>query len=223
MLSLILVIEDDLEIQAYLKEQLIANNFSVKTSSTGTSALTLLKKSEPDLVLLDLRLPDIGGESIFRQLRLIHPNLPVIFLTAANSPSDITTGLNIGADDYITKPFEIAEVIARIHARLRSKSPLSTILTVADLTLDPQKVQVSRAGKTIILTPQEFKLLEYLMQNPGQVLSREAILNRIWLLSPDVESRVVDVYIGYLRKKVDSGFSKQLIHSVRGFGYTLKV
>jgi DNA-binding response OmpR family regulator len=221
MLPYIFVIEDDPDIQEYLKDQLTLNNFLVKTASTGTSGLSLIKKKEPDLILLDLKLPDIGGESVCQQIRESYPNLPIIILSSNDSLPDKVKVLGIGADDYMTKPFEISELVARIHARTRNASPTQTILKVEDLEMDTQKIEVRRSGKNLSLTPQEFKLLEYLMANRGRVLTREAILNRLWLLSPDIESRVVDVYIGYLRKKVDTGFSKKLIRSIRGFGYTI--
>lgn len=221
MLPRVFVIEDDPDIQGYLKDQLTLNNFLVKTASTGATGLSLIKRNEPDLVLLDLKLPDIGGESVCRQLRESYPNLPIIILTSNDSLPDKVKVLGIGADDYMTKPFEISELIARIRARTRHKSQIPALLKVEDLEVDTQKIEVRRSGKIIILTPQEFKLLEHLMTNPGRVLTRESILNRLWVSSPDIESRVVDVYIGYLRKKIDAGFKKKLIRSIRGFGYTI--
>lgn len=222
MVPLIVVIEDDKDIQQYLKDVLTENGFTVKTAPTGVAGLNLLRKSEPDALLLDLRLPDMSGESVCIEVRKDYPNLPIIILTAKDSISDKVQGLGIGADDYITKPFVTEELLARLKARLRNRSNDKAKIKVADLELDKEKIEVRRAGKAITLTPQEFKLLEYLMNNKGVVLTRDMILNRIWLYSPDVESRVVDVYMGYLRKKIDAGFKKQLLHSVRGFGYTLR-
>lgn len=218
----ILVVEDEKELREYLQNVLTENGFMVKFAINGVQAISSVEKSEPDLVLLDLRLPDISGESICTELRRNYPNLPIIILTAKDTLSDKIKGLGIGADDYITKPFVTEELIARLKARLRRNGTHQSTITIGDLELNPQKVEVTRNGRPIRLTPQEFKLLEYLMNNTGIVLTREMILNRVWLYSPDVESRVVDVYMGYLRKKIDSGFKKKLLHSVRGFGYTIK-
>jgi len=149
--------------------------------------------------------------------------LPVIILTARDSISDIVQGLNLGADDYITKPFVADEFLARIKARLRRQGGDSdALLKVADLELNNKTLEVKREGQIIQLTPQEFKLLQYLMNNKGRILTREMILNRIWLYSSDVETRVVDVYMGYLRKKIDNNHPKKLLHSIRGFGYVIK-
>jgi two-component system, OmpR family, response regulator ArlR len=222
MIPYILVIEDDKDVQQYIKELLTENGFTVKAASTGVAALAQLKKSEPDLLILDLKLPDITGESVCSEARKLYPEVPIIMLTAKDGLSDKVRGLNLGADDYITKPFVSDEFIARIKARLRNRVNDKPMVQVGDLELDTRQILVKRSGKTIHLTPQEFKLLEYLMNNKGVVLTRDMILNRIWLYSPDVESRVVDVYMGYLRKKIDTGFPKKLLHSVRGFGYTIK-
>jgi DNA-binding response OmpR family regulator len=143
-------------------------------------------------------------------------------LTAKDSVGDKVSALNAGADDYVTKPFSIDELMARIKTRLRNTSGQKSSIKVGELELNTQTVQVTRSGKEIVLTPQEFRLLEYLMKNKGIVLSREMILNRIWMMSSDVDTRVVDVYMGYLRKKIDAGFNKPLLHSIRGFGYTIK-
>lgn len=221
MLATILIIEDDLELQKYLKQSLTNSDFNVRTAKNGTSGLELFTKIHPDLILLDLTLPDIDGDSVCRQIRQDDESVPVIMLTAKDDVSDKVKGLSSGADDYVTKPFNIDELVARIKTRLRVSGD-SGIIQIADLVLDPTKIEVKRAGQVINLTPQEFKLLEYLMKNKGKVLTREMILNRIWLMSPDIETRVVDVYMGYLRKKVDSGFDHNLLHSIRGFGYTIK-
>lgn len=218
----ILVVEDNTDLHAYIHDLLTEHGFTLKIVTSGASALRALKAGEPNLILLDLTLPDISGESLCTDIRNTYPNMHIIVLTAKDSVSDKVRMLSIGADDYITKPFAGEELIARIHARLRHGKKEAVVLKVADLELDTQAIQVKRGKKDISLTAQEFKLLEYLMQNTGRVLSREMILNRIWLYSPDAESRVVDVYIGYLRKKIDSGFRKKLIHAVRGFGYVLK-
>ncbi len=222
MVPCILVVEDDKDLQEYLKTFLTENGYTVKVEGTGVSAVNYLNKAEPDLVILDLTLPDMSGEGVCLEIRKKSPNLPIIMLTAKDTISDKIKGLGLGADDYMTKPFIADELLARVKAQLRSQVNEATKLTVGDLELDIKTISVKRAGKSISLTPQEFKLLEYLMNNKGIVLTRETILNRIWLYSPDVESRVVDVYMGYLRKKIDSGHKKKLLHSIRGFGYTIR-
>jgi DNA-binding response OmpR family regulator len=222
MVQTVLVVEDDKGLQKYLKELLLDNGYSVQTASDGIQALDALKKAEPDVVVLDLGLPNMSGEAVCLEIRKKYPELPVIILTAKDSITDIVQGLNLGADDYMTKPFVADEFLARIKARLRRSDTTESILELADLRLDSKTLEVTRNGKPIQLTPQEFKLLQYLMSNKGRILTREMILNRIWLYSSDVETRVVDVYMGYLRKKVDNGYPKKLLHSVRGFGYVIK-
>ncbi|RJR29758.1 DNA-binding response regulator [Candidatus Microgenomates bacterium] len=219
MLPQILIIEDDTDLQKFLRDLLTQHNFSVKTASTAASALRVLEQAAADLILLDLTLPDMPGESLFSQIRIQYPDTAIIMLTAKDKTQDKVQGLQRGADDYITKPFAPEELIARIQVRLRKDDNNNTQLKLANLVFDTKTMEVKRNGKTISLTPQEFKLLEYLLRNKGTVLTREMILNRIWMYSPDVETRVVDVYIGYLRKKIDSGQKKKLIRSKRGFGY----
>lgn len=218
----ILVVEDDKGLQKYLKELLLDNGFAVQIASDGIVALEFLQKTQPDLVVLDLGLPNMSGETVCLEIRKKYKDLPVIILTARDSIQDIVQGLNLGADDYMTKPFVADEFLARIKARLRKTGDADTILKVADLELNNKTLEVHRAGKQIQLTPQEFKLLQYLMNNKGRILTREMILNRIWLYSSDVETRVVDVYMGYLRKKIDNSNPKKLLHSIRGFGYVIK-
>lgn len=222
MTSTILIVEDDSGLQKYLKELLWDNGFTVQVASDGIQALNSIAKTEPDLVILDLGLPNMGGEAVCMEIRKKYPGLPVIILTAKDSISDIVQGLNLGADDYITKPFVADELLARIKARLRGNQNHEAKLTVADLELDNKTLEVKRNSQLIQLTPQEFKLLQYLMSNKGRILTREMILNRVWLYSPDIETRVVDVYMGYLRKKIDGLSDKKLLHSVRGFGYMIK-
>jgi DNA-binding response OmpR family regulator len=220
MVNKILVVEDDQSIQEFLKEYLLDNGYAVETASDGVQALNSLKKSQPDLVLLDLGLPNVTGEAVCLEIRKKYPDLPVIILTAKDDVSDVVRGLNLGADDYITKPFVSEELLARIKARLRHGEDVK--LQVGDLELNNKTFEVKRGEKLIQLSPHEFKLLQYLISNKGRVLTREMILNRVWLYSYEVDTRVVDVYIGYLRKKIDSDFKKKLIHSVRGFGYMIK-
>ena len=216
------MVEDDRGLQKYLRELLLDNAYAVQTVSDGIAALDYFKKAEPDLVVLDLSLPVMSGEAVCREIRKKYKDLPIIILTAKDSINNIVEGLNIGADDYMTKPFVADEFLARIKARLRKNVNSDAVLKVADLELNSKTMEVKRKGKQIQLTPQEFKLLQYLMSNKGRILTREMILSRIWLYSSDVETRVVDVYMGYLRKKVDAGTEKKLLHSVRGFGYVIK-
>lgn len=222
MASSVLIVEDDNGLQKYLRELLLDNAFAVQTAGDGVAALNSIEKITPDLVVLDLGLPNMTGEAVCLEIRKKYPDLPVMILTAKDSISDIVHGLNLGADDYMTKPFNADEFLARIKARLRQTDGSDAKLKVSDLELDKKTLEVKRGGTPIQLTPKEFKLIQYLMSNKGRILTREMILNRIWLYSPDIETRVVDVYMGYLKKKIDKGFDKKLIQSVRGFGYTIK-
>lgn len=221
MVSKILIVEDDVGLQKYLKELLLENEYSPHIAADGVIALGHLSKFPPDLIILDLGLPNMSGESVCLEVRKKYPGLPIIILTAKDGISDIVQGLNLGADDYMTKPFVADELLARIKARLRSNKQTDSKLRVEDLELDSKTFEVKRDSKVIQLTPQEFKLLEYLMNNKGRILTREMILNRVWLYSQDIETRVVDVYMGYLRKKIDGDSNKRLLHSVRGFGYMI--
>src|SRR6266480_7593544 len=161
MVNTILVVEDDTGLSKYLKELLIENGYSVQTAGDGIAALEYFKKAEPDLVVLDLGLPNMAGEAVCQEIRKKHKDLPIIILTAKDSISDIVQGLNLGADDYMTKPFVADEFLARIKARLRKQGATDSVLKVADLELDSKTMEVRRSGKTIQLTPQEFKLLQY--------------------------------------------------------------
>lgn len=221
MVNKVLVVEDDAGLQKYLKELLLENGYSVEVATDGVEALNFIQKSPPDLVILDLGLPNMSGENVCLEIRKKYPDLRVIILTAKDGVTDIVHGLNLGADDYVTKPFVADELLARIKARLRHTNGEAK-LKVSDLELDSKTLEVKRAERNLQLTPKEFQLLQYLMNNKGRVLTREMILNRIWLYSPDIETRVVDVYMGYLRKKVDGVAKKKLIHSIRGFGYMIK-
>lgn len=222
MILSILIVEDDAELRKYIRDLLLDNGYAVVAVATGVEAISAMEKSQPNLVILDLGLPDMKGESLCSTIRDKYPETKIIILTARSATQNVVEGLNLGADDYIPKPFDGAELLARISARLRRDKEHSPVLTVGDLVVNTDSMEVERAGKNIALTAQEFRLLEYLLINKEKVLSRDMILNRLWRASPDVETRVVDVYIGYLRKKIDKGHKKQLIHSIRGFGYVLK-
>ena len=222
MTQTVLVVEDEKELQTYLKESLMDNGFLVQTANDGVRALSMIAQAAPDLVILDLGLPNMSGESVCLEIRRKYPKLKVIILSARNDTDDIVKGLNLGADDYVTKPFTLEVLMARINARLRSDPAAQTVKKVADLELNQETHEVKRGGTLIDLSPTEFKLLEYLMVNTGKVVTREMILNKIWAASPDIETRSVDIYIGYLRKKIDNDSDKKLIQSIRGFGYILK-
>jgi len=217
----LLVVEENAELREYLVKLLIAERYTVLAATEGPEALKLFKKISPDLVILDVDLSTISGATICTEMKQLNPKVPVLVLTTKDSPLDIVTTLNLGADDYMTKPLVADELVARLKARLRGSGNSSQVLTTADLTFDPEKVEVTRNGSNIQLTPLEFRLLEYLLLNKGHVLSRDMILARVWASSPEIETRVVDVYIGYLRKKIDKNFTKPLIQSIRGFGYLI--
>jgi DNA-binding response OmpR family regulator len=217
----LLVVEDDTDLLGVLSEFLKSEGFIVYTASSGSKALKKVDETLPDLVLLDLGLPDIQGESVLLKIREKHPNLPVIILTAKSKPQDIAQGLNIGADDYLPKPFAAEELLARINARIKKVDNTKDMLCVQDLTLDLSRMIAIRKGVEITLTKTEYDLLRYLMENAGRVITREMILNHVWGYTTAVESRVVDVYIGYLRKKIDGTLKKKLIINNRGFGYLI--
>jgi DNA-binding response OmpR family regulator len=218
----LLIVEDDTDLRDSLTTLLGNEGYVVRGVQDGMQALKLIEQTEPDLVLLDLGLPTLKGEMVCKEIKKNYPEIAVIILTGRDSTSDIVEGLNLGADDYLTKPFDYDELVARIKARLRSVHGSNEKLSAADLTLDLKTFQVTRGTQNISLTPQEFRILEYLLTNKGRVLSREMILGRLWKGNPDIETRVIDVYIGYLRKKIDKDFPVKLIQSVRGFGYKIE-
>ncbi len=219
--SIIQVIEDEQEMANYIKDVLVDEGFQVFVDYRGLSGLNSVEKVSPEIVLLDLNLPDLDGRTICQKIKAHDPQIQVIMITAEGSPQDIAQGLNLGADDYIPKPIVPEVLLARIKARLRSGGKIVQQLRVGDLILNLTTHQVTQAGKAISLTAQEFKLLEYFMSNPDKVLSREMILSRIWNSNPDIETRVVDVYVGYLRKKIENEHKKYL-KSIRGFGYMIQ-
>jgi len=220
MVQNILLVEDDKNIREFVEQALLEAGFKVNSTADGAQALKIIKEGNIDLVVLDLGIDNISGETVCIEAKKLYPELPIIILTAKNKAEDVVNGLGLGADDYISKPFDLEELLARIRTRLKKNN--SHLLEIDDLKLNTQSLEVYRNDKKIDLTAKEIRLLEYLMTNRGVVLSRERILNHIWAYSPDVETRVVDVYIGYLRNKIDKGHSRPLIESVRGFGYVIK-
>lgn len=216
-----LVIEDNVDMANYLRDVLEDHGFVAYTANQGSTSLQLVEEHQPDLVLLDLELPDVDGSSICATLTRDYPEIKIIIVTAQNQPSEVVAGLQLGADDFISKPIDSRELMARIKTRFRERLQNDVILTLNNLSLNQETHQVKRGTEEIKLSPQEFKLLRFLLINQGRVLTRDMILSRLWKTSPDIETRVVDVYIGYLRKKIDQQEPK-LIHSVRGFGYALR-
>lgn len=220
----ILVVEDEKKIADFIKRGLKEEGYAVDSAYDGEQGLFLAKTSEYDLILLDLMLPKLDGQGLFRELRKDKITTPVIMLTAKDTVKDKVAGLDLGADDYITKPFAFEELLARIRAVLRKKEGAdSKILKVEGLILDLSAHKVTRAGKEIALTSKEYALLEYLMRNAGSVVTRTMISEHVWDINFDTFTNVIDVYINYLRNKIDTGQKKKLIHTVRGRGYVLKV
>lgn len=218
----ILVVEDEVKVANFLKKGLEQSGYEVDMALDGEEGLAMFRGAEYDLILLDLMLPKISGWDLIPQIRKSKPALPIIALTARVAVEDRVQGLNLGCDDYLAKPFSFAELLARIQAQLRRGAALGTTeLKAADLTLDPLKRKVQRAGKFIDLSNKEFALLEYLLKNKDQIVTRKMIVENVWDASFDNFTNVVDVYINYLRNKIDRGFEPRLIHTVRGVGYSL--
>lgn len=223
----ILIVEDNMQIMQFVKRGLEAECYLTETVNTGRLALQSAGQGEYELVLLDLMLPDLNGQEVCLQLRQLGVNTPILMLTAMDSLEDKVTGLRMGADDYLTKPFAFDELIARIQALLRRNQKQSykeqvIELTVDGLTLNRETREVYRDGQRIELTPKEFTLLEYFMSSPGRVLSRSKILDQVWGYNADPLTNVVEVFIRNLRRKVDDNFPTPLIKTVRGFGYKLE-
>lgn len=219
----ILVVEDETKTASYLKKGLLENGFRVDTASTGLQGLSLIKKTEYDLLILDVMLPDYTGWEIIKEVRRLGFNTPVIFLTARDSVNDRVYGLELGADDYLVKPFAFSELLARIRTILR-RAPvrMNEVLTVADLELDLKRMRATRSGKIIDLTAKEFLLLSLFVQRKGEVLSRTLIAEQVWDMHFHSDTNVVDVAIRRLRQKMDDPFPRKLIRTVRGVGYVLE-
>ena len=216
----ILVVEDDAAIVRVLRLELEHEGYEVDTASDGLAGLEKALK-EPDLIVLDVMLPKMDGLEICKRVRA-KSRVPIIMLTAKDRISERVGGLDIGADDYLTKPFSIEELLARVRARLRERNPQSRILTVRDLTMDRDRHEVIRGGRPIALTAKEYGLLEYLLLHRNKVHTRDELFNGVWGSDFLGDSNLIDVYIRYLRGKVDDGFEDKLIGTVRGVGYTLR-
>jgi len=215
----ILIIEDEAKIASFVKRGLEAEGFAVRTASDGMGGLEMVRSSDFDLVILDLILPKLNGEEVLARMRKGGFSGPVIVLTAKDAVSDRVTNLNAGADDYVTKPFSFVELLARIRARLRAvDQATSTTISRGGVTLDLRTREVHVDGKSLELTSREFALLETLMRHPGQVLSQPQLLDRVWGYDYEPGSNVVEVYVGYLRKKV----RPDVVETVRGVGYRFR-
>jgi DNA-binding response OmpR family regulator len=218
----ILLIEDEAAIAGVIKQGLEEAHYRVMTATNGLEGLAMATEGLYSLIILDIMLPGMDGWTICERLREKRNSTPILMLTARDNVRDKVKGLEIGADDYLSKPFNFGELLARVNALIRRDRMHKTkIITIGDLTIDPSARRVERAGKEVSLTEREFTLLEALASHEGQVLTREAIQERVWL-DEDSYSNTVDVYIGSLRKKIDASFDEKLIRTVHGVGYTLR-
>ena len=221
----VLAVDDETSLTELLSMAMRYEGWQVTTAASGTDAVKAARETRPDAIVLDMMLPDIDGLEVLRRLRGETPDVPVLFLTAKDSVEDRVTGLTAGGDDYVTKPFSLEEVVARLRGLMRrmGHSPMRTEsqLLVGDLSLDEDSHEVRRGGDLVTLTATEFELLRYLMRNPRRVLSKSQILDRVWNYDFGGQANVVELYISYLRKKIDAGRSP-MIHTMRGAGYVLK-
>ncbi len=221
----ILVVDDEATLTELLSMALRLEGWEVHTAGDGFAAVRAGRRIQPDAVVLDVMLPDMDGLEVLRRLRAHAPEVPVLFLTAKDAVEDRIAGLTAGGDDYVTKPFSLEEVVARLRGLLRRTNALAragdTTLTVGDLTLDEDSHEVRRGGEVIALTATEYELLRFLMRNPRRVLSKAQILDRVWNYDFGGQANVVELYISYLRKKIDAGRAP-MIHTLRGAGYVLK-
>lgn len=219
----ILLVEDEKKIASFIERGLKEEHYAVDVAGDAEKALFLAEVNIYDLMIVDIMLPGKDGLAVCRELRGKKIDVPILILTAKDTVRDKVLGLNSGADDYLTKPFAFEELLARVRALLRrKKTDKATILKVADLELDQVTHKVRRAGQEISLTSKEYALLEYFMLNANQVITRTMISEHVWNEDFDSFTNVIDVYVNYLRNKIDRGFKKQLIHTIRGVGYILK-
>ncbi len=224
--SRVLVVDDEQSLAEVMASVLRSEGFAVETAHSGASAVAAARRSSPDAVVLDVMLPDFSGLEVMRRIRAEDPGVCVLFLTARDAVEDRIAGITAGGDDYVTKPFSLEEVLARLRGLLRRAGTAAATgddatLAVADLTMDEDAHEVRRSGQRIDLTATEFELLRYLMRNPRRVLSKAQILDRVWAYDFGGRAHVVELYISYLRKKIDAG-REPLIHTVRGVGYVLR-
>ena len=219
----ILIIEDEAKVANFLKKGLQQSGYETDIAADGEEGYEKFRNDGFDLVLLDLMLPKTSGWDLIPRFRECKPSVPIIAVTARASVEDRVQGLNLGCDDYLTKPFSFAELLARIQVQARRGDPSAALeLRVADLVLNPLRRKVTRGGRSIELSNKEFSLLEYLLRNKDQIVTRNMIVKNVWDASFDNFTNVVDVYINYLRNKVDRDFEPRLIHTIRGVGYMLR-
>ena len=218
----ILVVEDELKVAGFIRQGLVEESFDVDEAHYGEEGLRLLFDNTYDAVVLDLMLPKKTGIEVIKEVRAAGMNVPVLMLTARDTLEDKVTGLDAGADDYLTKPFAFQELLARLRSLLRRGKTEVSMLKVGDLTLDPVTRKVRRGGAEVSLTSKEFSLLEYMMRNEGKPLARATLSEQVWDINFDRMTNVVDVYINFIRNKVDKGFETKLIQTVRGVGYMIK-
>jgi two-component system, OmpR family, response regulator len=220
----VLVVDDEDNITFLVSRALQLGGMETAVAGTGQEALALAYEWRPDAIVLDVMLPDLDGFAVLQRIRDRGQRTPVVFLTARDTTADRVRGLSDGGDDYLVKPFEVAELVARVRLRLRGlpEGPTNRRLRCADLEMDTERHEVVRAGEVVHLSPTEYHLLHFLMVNTGRVLSRAQILDRVWSYDYDGDPAVVDTYISYLRRKIDH-VSPKLIHTVRGIGFTLRV
>jgi heavy metal response regulator len=218
----ILVIEDEKKVASFIKKGLEEEHYAVDTAYDGESGLYMAEVNEYDLIILDLMIPKIDGLEVLKRIRKNKNSVPILVLTAKDTAEDIVKGLDAGCDDYLTKPFNFMVFLARIRALLRrEKIDKEPLLKIADLTLSPVTHKVTRMEKEVELTSKEYALLEYFMRNPDKVLTRTMISEHVWDYHFDSLTNVVDVYVNYLRRKIDKDFEPKLIHTIRGVGYIL--
>lgn len=221
----LLLVEDELSVSNFIRKGFESEGYILDVAFDGIMGKSLFAKKEYDLVILDINLPGINGFQLCKDFKETHPHIPIIFLTALDDLDDKITGFESGADDYLVKPFEFQELLMRVKALIRrsgTRTFTEKKITIADLEMETAGKIVTRGGKRIDLTAREFALLEYLMINRGRVVSRVDIAEKVWDLNFDTSTNVIDVYINYLRKKIDKGYDQKLLHTVVGMGYTLR-
>jgi len=220
---IILIVEDENKISSFIKKGLEMEHYTAELSFDGEDALKKIEVNDYDLIILDILLPKIDGFAVAKKIRKQKIDTPILMLTAKDSVEDKVNGLDSGADDYLVKPFALEELLARIRSLLRrDKQVRRTTLEIEDLMLDPASHEVKRADKIINLSSKEYRILEYLMRHPNQVCTRTMIAEHIWGYNFDKQSNIIDVYLAYLRRKIDKDHPRKLIHTVRGIGYKIK-
>jgi len=220
---LVLVVDDEVTVRQALERALRLEGFAVSTAAGGHEALAAVAQRPPAVIVLDVTMPDLDGVSVVRRLRAAGVDVPVCILSARDEVADRVAGLQAGADDYLVKPFALPELTARLHALLRRRGSGGAVpLVVGDLVVDPRRHVATRAARDLELTRREFELLEVFARHPGQVLSREQLLRQVWGYASDVETNVVDVFVGYLRRKLEGAGEPRLLRTVRGVGWALR-